>query len=82
MTRRLAQGIGCFFEMDIKNAADGLECQVVNISGIVGTKEMEIYLKGYTDALNGIRNIFGVPVEKKENTHDSRSRYLIEPRRY
>jgi len=80
MTRRLSSGIGCYFEMDIKNSVDGLRSVMDNVTN--ESREFILYKQGYDDALDGILMSFGLPTEDKENTHDSRSRYLIEPRRY
>lgn len=57
--RRLASGIGVWFEQEIENALRAADLANADVASAVPTREMEIYRSGYMAAINTLSAAFG-----------------------
>ena len=60
MEKRLASGIGVWFEQEIENALRAIDIANEDVANLVPTPEMQVYRKGYTAAINALAATFGV----------------------
>ena len=59
MEKRLASGIGVWFEQQIEDALQAVNEANEDIADLVPTAEMRIYRRGYVAAINAISATFG-----------------------
>lgn len=60
MEKRLASGIGVWFEQEIENALRAVDLANEDVASLVPTAEMQIYRRGYVAAINALAATFGV----------------------
>jgi len=70
MQKRLASGIGVWFEKDIENALMSLDTANEEIYSLIQTPEMKIYRHGYSAAITAMATMFGCNYRSyPENQH-------------
>jgi hypothetical protein len=58
--RRLASGIGVYFEKEIENALRAVDEANNDIAKVINTREMDIYRKGFSAAIDAVAVTFGL----------------------